>query len=368
MLAVSFVLLLPGSLAAPLVVFENGRDMSHFVTLADIQAAAERIAGTAVKTPLVKLDLPNLPFEIYVKDEGAQPISAFKIRGAFNKVSQLTPEQLAKGVITYSSGNHAQGVAYAAKVMGAKAVVVMPDNAPALKAAATRALGAEVVFVGSASTARKAKAEELATQHGYTIIEPYNHPHIIAGAATCGLEIVTELPDVDLVLSPVSGGGLLSGTATAVKLAAEAGLCNPNVKVFGAEPLVAADAKESFDTKTLVEWPASRTSSTICDGLRTQSLGELNFEHILRYVDGIIAVPEEEILAAMRVFLAHSDLVPEPSGAVTLAAALFHANELPPAKKIAIIMSGGNVDPALLKSLRQTSRQPAEPELAATGV
>jgi threonine dehydratase len=221
-----------------------------------------------------------------------------------------------------------------------------------------------VVFVGPASTARKAKAEELAAEHGYTMIEPYNHPHIIAGAATCGLEIVTDLPDVDLVIAPVSGGGLLSGTATAVKLAAEAGLCNADVKVFGAEPLVAADAKESFDTKKLVEWPASRTASTISDGLRTQSLGELNFHHILRFVDGIIAVTEEETLDAMRFFLAHSELVPEPSGAVTLAAALYHADELPPAKKIAIIMSGGNVDPALLKTLGETS----EPELAGTSV
>ncbi len=327
--------------------------MSNFVTLAEIQSAAARIASVSLRTPLIRLDLPGAPFEIYVKDEGAQPISAFKIRGAYNKVSQLSPMQLAAGVITYSSGNHAQGVAYAARALGARSVVVMPENAPKLKADAARSYGAEVVFVGPASTARKAKAEELAALHGYTIIEPYNHPHIIAGAGTCALEIVEDLPDVDLVISPVSGGGLLSGTATAVKRAAEAGLCNPNVRVFGAEPAVAADAKESFDSKILVEWPASRTSSTISDGLRTQSLGELNFEHILRFVDGIIAVSEEETLAAMRVFLAHSDLVPEPSGAVTLAAALYHAHELPPARKIAIIMSGGNVDPALLATLRE---------------
>ena len=326
--------------------------MTTFVTLADIQAAHARIASAAIRTPLVQLHAPNLPCEVWVKVEAAQPIGSFKIRGAYNKVSQLSPEQLAKGVITYSSGNHAQGVAYAAKVLGAKAVVVMPDNAPPIKIAATRALGAEVVFVGSASTARKAKAEELAAEHGYSIIEPYDHPHIIAGAATCGLEITQQLPDVDLVIGPVSGGGLLSGTATGVKLAAEAGLCNPNVKVFGAEPLVAADAKESFETKTLVEWPASRTASTIADGLRTQSLGHLNFEHILKHVNGIVAVTEQEILDAMKVYLANSDLIPEPSGAVTLAAVLFHANELPPAKKIVIIMSGGNVDPKLLETLK----------------
>jgi len=326
--------------------------MNTFVTLAEIQAAHTRIASAAIRTPLVQLHAPNLPCEVWVKVEAAQPIGSFKIRGAYNKVSQLTPEQLAKGVITYSSGNHAQGVAYAAKVLGAKAVVVMPENAPPIKIAATRAFGAEVVFVGPASTARKAKAEELAAEHGYSIIEPYDHPHIIAGAATCGLEITQQLPDADLVIGPVSGGGLLSGTATGVKLAAEAGLCNPNVQVFGAEPLVAADAKESFETKTLVEWPASRTASTIADGLRTQSLGQLNFQHILKHVNGIVAVTEQEILDAMKVYLAHSDLVPEPSGAVTLAAVLFHAAELPPAKKIVIIMSGGNVDPKLLETLQ----------------
>lgn len=331
---------------------ENGTSMPNFVTLADIQAAAVRIAPAAVRTPLIQLKAPGLPCEVWVKVESEQPIGSFKIRGAYNKVSQLTPAQLAAGVITYSSGNHAQGVAFAARALGAQAVVVMPENAPALKAAATRALGAEVVFVGPASTARKAKAEELAALHGYTIIEPYNHPHIIAGAATCGLEITQQLPDVDIVIGPVSGGGLLSGTSTGVKLAAEAGLCNPNVLVFGAEPLVAADAKESFDTKTLVEWPASRTASTIADGLRTQSLGQLNFEHILKFVNGIIAVTEEEILEAMKVYLAYSDLIPEPSGAVTLAAILYHADQLPPAKKIAIIMSGGNVDPKLLETLQ----------------
>ncbi len=330
---------------------DAGHAMTHFVTLAEIEAAANRIAGTAVRTPLVKLELPGLPFQVYVKCESAQPIGSFKLRGAYNMISQLPSEALALGVITYSSGNHAQGVAYAARALGAKAVIVMPDNAPAVKIEATRALGAEVVFVGPASSARKLKAEELAQEFGYTIIPPYDHPHIIAGQATCGLEIATELPDMDLVLSPVSGGGLLSGTATAIKLMAEAGRCNPNVKVWGAEPALAADAKESFETKTLVEWPAAMTSRTIGDGLRTQSLGALNFEHILRYVDGIVAVTEDDILAAMRMLLTHTDLVPEPSGAVTLAAALFHAGELPPARKVVVVLSGGNIEPALKASL-----------------
>jgi len=334
--------------------------MTTYVKLDEIRDAAARIAGTAVKTPLVKLGMPGLPYEVWVKCESAQPIGSFKLRGAFNMVAQLAPEALAKGVITYSSGNHAQGVAYGARALGAKAVIVMPDNAPAVKIEATRALGAEVVFVGPASSARKEKAEELAAEFGYSIIPPYDHPHIIAGQATCGLEIAQEMPDVDLVISPVSGGGLLSGTATAVKLCAEVGICNASVKVWGAEPELAADAKESFETGKLVEWPAALTSRTIGDGLRTQSLGELNFEHILRYVDGIVAVSEDEILEAMRVLLEHTELVPEPSGAVTTAAALFRANELPVAKKVVVVLSGGNIDPALRRSL--------ESEVALRGV
>ena len=322
--------------------------MPDFITLAEIQSAAARIAGTALVTPLTQL--PGTT--IFIKAESAQPIGSFKLRGAYNMISQLTPEQLKLGVITYSSGNHAQGVAYAARALSAPAVIVMPDNAPQVKVDATRALGAEVVFVGPASSARKAKAEELAAAHGYTIIPPYDHPHIIAGQATCGFEIAQQAPDADLVLSPVSGGGLLSGTATAIKLAAAAGLCNSEVKVWGAEPALAADAKESFYSKTLVEWPAELTSRTIGDGLRTQSVGELNFHHILRHVDGIVTVTEDEIRAAMRTLLAHTDLIPEPSGAVTLAAALFHADELPPSRKTVVVLSGGNVEPALLESLR----------------
>ena len=332
--------------------------MSTLVGLDEIRKAATRIDGTAIRTPLVRLAIPNLDLgdrEVWVKCESAQPIGSFKLRGAFNMIAQLAPEALAKGVITYSSGNHAQGVAYGARALGAKAVIVMPDNAPAVKIAATHELGAEIVFVGPASSARKEKAEELAAKFGYTIIPPYDHPHIIAGQATCGLEIAEEMQDVDLVISPVSGGGLLSGTATAVKLCAEAGICSNGVKVWGAEPELAADAKESFDTKKLVEWPAAMTSRTIGDGLRTQSLGVLNFEHVLRYVDGIVAVSEEEILEAMRLYLRHSELIPEPSGAVTLAAALFHAAELPNAKKIVVILSGRNADPLLLRSLQQSN-------------
>jgi threonine dehydratase len=333
--------------------------MSQFVTLEEIRAAKDRIAGVAVRTPLYRVEkarlrmnnLPEMDYDVYIKAESEQPIGSFKLRGAYNMVSQLSPEALKRGVITYSSGNHAQGVAYAARALGAKAVIVMPNNAPDVKKAATRALGAEIVEVGPASSERRLKAEELVAKHGYSMIPPYDAPQIIAGQATCGLEIVEQLPGVDLVLSPVSGGGLLSGIATAVKLAARAGLANPNVQVWGAEPELAADAKESFYSKTLVEWPAAKTTRTIGDGLRTQSLGVLNFAHVLEFVDGIVTVSEEEILAAMRAMLSVTKLVPEPSGAVTLAAALFHADQLPRASKVAVVLSGGNLEPALRERL-----------------
>ncbi|HEY2040534.1 MAG TPA: threonine/serine dehydratase [Edaphobacter sp.] len=335
--------------------------MSEFVTLDEIRAARERISGVAVRTPLYRLErarlqmakLPEPEFDVYLKAESEQPIGSFKLRGAYNMVSQLSAEARSKGVITYSSGNHAQGVAYAARALGTKAVIVMPSNAPEVKKAATKALGAEIVEVGPASSERRIKAEELVAEFGYAMIPPYDAPEIVAGQGTCGLEIVEQLPDVDLVLSPVSGGGLLSGTATAVKLAAQEGVAKQEVQVWGAEPELAADARESFYSKTLVEWPAEKTTRTIGDGLRTQSLGVVNFAHILRHVDGIVTVKEEEILAALRVILSATKLVAEPSGAVTLAAALFHAHELPKARKVAVVLSGGNLEPALRERLER---------------
>ena len=323
------------------------------ITLADIHAARERIAGTAVRTGLYRLDprrmiaagFPAPAAEIWLKAENEHPIGSFKLRGAYNKIASLTPAELQRGVITYSSGNHAQGVAYAARALGAKAVIVMPESAPLIKRQATEALGGEVVLVGPASKERKQKAEELVAQHGYVMVPPYDDDFIIAGQATCGLEITEQAPDADLILSPVSGGGLLSGVASAVKLA------GAKAQVWGCEPELAGDASESFRTKTLVEWEGSQTTRTIADGLRTQSLGERNFQHILQFVDGIVTVTEEEILEATRVLLLSTDIVPEPSGAVTLAAALFHADALPSTKKIIVIISGGNIDPALKEEL-----------------
>jgi threonine dehydratase len=312
------------------------------VSIEVISAAAARIARIAVKTPLVRAPFAGVKGEVWLKAESLQPIGSFKLRGAANKILQLTPEEIKRGVITYSSGNHAQGVAYAARAVGAKAVIVMPSNAPAIKRAATLALGAEVVDVGLASSERLAKAEELVQKYGYVVVPPYDDEQVIAGQATCGLEIVEAVPDVDLVLSPVSGGGLLSGTATAVKL------LNPKARVFGIEPELAGDTAESFKSGKIVTWTAEMTSRTIADGLRTQSVGVRNFAHIQAYVDGIITVTEAEIRAAMRAIVATARLVPEPSGAVTTAALLFHAAELPAYRKAVAIVSGGNVDPKML--------------------
>ncbi|MGH9590844.1 MAG: threonine ammonia-lyase [Terracidiphilus sp.] len=319
----------------------------ELVDLTAIREAAARIAGIAIRTPLVKAPFAGvagrgMAREIWLKAESLQPVGAFKMRGASNKILQLTPDEIRRGVITYSSGNHGQAVAYAAREVGAKAVIVMPSNAPAIKRAATLGLGAEVVDVGLASSERLAKAEELVGEHGYVVIPPYDDEQIIAGQATCGLEIVEELPDVDLVLSPVSGGGLLSGVAAAVKQ------MRPETKVFGVEPELAGDTAESFRKGEIVTWPAEMTSRTIADGLRTQSVGVRNFAHIRAFVDGVVTVTEAEIRAAMRTIVTTTRLVPEPSGAVTTAALLFHAGELPAYRKAAAIVSGGNVDPALL--------------------
>jgi threonine dehydratase len=326
------------------------------LTLSAFRDAQARIRGVAARTPLVRLMIPGLDADVYVKAEGLQPIGSFKLRGAYNKIAQLTADERSRGVITYSSGNHAQGVAYAARAVGAKtgdsssstgckAVIVMPSNAPEVKKRATAALGAEIVEVGPASSDRKNKAEELAAKYGYVMIPPYDDDQIIAGQGTCGLEILEDLPDVDLVLSPVSGGGLLSGIATAIRHS------RPATRVIGVEPELAADAQESFRSGQLVAWPADRTTRTLCDGLRTQSLGERNFEHIRAYVDDIITVSEAEIREAMRTLLYGARLTPEPSGACSAAGILFHREQLLPFRKIVVVMSGGNVEPEVLTSV-----------------
>jgi threonine dehydratase len=312
------------------------------VTLDDITVAASRLRGIAARTPLLPYPRQQPGRELYLKPESLQPIGSFKLRGAYNKIVSLADAERRHGVISYSSGNHAQGVAYAARALGVKAVIVMPNNAPQIKIDSTRALGAEVVFVGLASSERKARAEDLAREHGYAIIPPYNDEKIIAGAATAGLEIFADLPDADLVLVPVGGGGLISGIASAFKLSGS------RAKVIGVEPELASDAQASFRSGRIVELSADQTARTLADGLRTQSVGEINFDHIRRFVDDIVTVSESEILAAIRTLALDAKLVAEPSGAVTFAAFLFRADKLPPARKTVAVISGGNIDPALL--------------------
>jgi len=316
----------------------------RLVSLSDIREAQSRIAGVTIRTKLVPLQHQDRT--LYLKPENQQPIGAFKLRGAYNKIASLTEEERAHGVITYSSGNHAQGVAYAARALNTKAVIVMPRNAPKIKLDATAALGAEVVLVGPSGVERQIKAEELAAEHGYVIIPPYDDEKIIAGQGTAGLEIVEDLPDVDLVLVPIGGGGLISGIATAIKS------LRPNAKVIGVEPEIAGDAQASFRAGHIVKFPPEKVLSTIADGLRSQYVGTLTFEHIRRYVDDVLTVSEDEIMQAVRILAENPQTVAEPSGAVAPAAWLFHPNSLPKSSKTVAVISGGNIDPALLKQVR----------------
>jgi len=323
--------------------------MSNTVTLGDIREAQTRLLGIALRTRLIEFPIPpDLAHgrRLFLKPENQQPIGAFKLRGAYNKIDSLSEQDRKRGVITYSSGNHAQGVAYAARALGVKAVIVMPNNAPEIKQEATARLGAEIVLVGPASDERKAKAEELADQHGYIIVPPYNDEKIIAGQGTMGLEILEDLPEVETVLAPVGGGGMISGVAAAIKLT------KPSTKVVGVEPELAADAQASFRAGKILQFPAEQVSRTIADGLRTQSVGEINFAHIQKFVDDIITVSEDEIRKAMTLLTADPTTVAEPSGAVAVAGFLFHPDQLPETKWNVAIISGGNIEPRMLEEIR----------------
>jgi threonine dehydratase len=321
------------------------------VTLSDIYSAQSRLRGVTVRTPLFDAHSLNGNASdgrrLFLKLENLQPIGAFKLRGAYNKIAALSDEERRRGVISYSSGNHAQGVAYAARALHTKAIIVMPGNAPAIKLEATAALGAEIVKVGPGSKERQLKAEELAAKHGYVIVPPYNDEKIIAGQGTMGLEILEDLPDVETVLAPVGGGGMISGIATAIKLN------KPSVHVIGVEPELAADAQASLRADHVVNFPAEQVTQTIADGLRTQSIGAINFEHIEKYVDDIVTVSEDEIREAMRRLAANPKTVAEPSGAVAAAGFLFHRDQLPRATTHVAVVSGGNIDPAMLEEIRK---------------
>jgi len=268
-------------------------------------------------------------------------MGAFKMRGAYNKLASLTDAERAAGVITYSSGNHGQAVARAARLLGAPAVIVMPSDAPPIKVEGVRRDGAEVVWCETPSSEEREKiARDLAAERGYAVVPPYDDPAVIAGQGTAGLEIVEDLPDVTSVLVPTSGGGLLAGIAAAVARLA------PRARIIGVEPELAADAAESLRRGELVSWPSEMTARTMADGLRTQSLGRLPFEHLRRFVDEIVTVAEDEMVDAIRQLATRARLVVEPSGAAAMAAHL--AGRAPRAAgddRRVVVISGGNIDP-----------------------
>jgi threonine dehydratase len=313
-----------------------------------VRSAARRLDGVVVRTPLVPYGAAA--DRVFLKAESLQAIGAFKIRGAYNAIALLSDAERARGVITYSSGNHAQGVARAARLTGTHAVVVMPDDAPALKRERVEADGAEVVVVGPASDERQARAESIAAERGLAIIPPFDDDRIIAGQGTVGLEIVEDLLSAGLIVVPIGGGGLASGVAAAVK-----GL-RPGVRVVGVEPELAADARDSLRAGSIVRWPAADVSRTIADGTRTQALGARTFAHLRAYLDGIVTVAEAEIAAGVRLAAERARLVVEPSGALAIAALTFHAAELdiPPGRDVVAVVSGGNVDPVAYRTYLET--------------
>jgi threonine dehydratase len=310
------------------------------VDLAAIRAAAARLRGITLRSPLIGFG-PSGDRHV-LKAESLQPIGAFKLRGAYVAVAGLPPDALARGVITYSSGNHAQGVARAARLLGAPCVVVMPSDAPAIKRARVATDGAEIVLVGPSSDEREAVARSLAAERGLAVIPPFDDDRIIAGQGTIGLEIVEDRPDVALVLVPIGGGGLASGVATAIKAR------RPDVRIIGVEPELAADARDSLARGEIVRWSAADVARTCADGTRTQALGRRTFLHLRAHLDGIVTVSESEIVAGVRLAAEWSRLVVEPSGALTVAALAYRSAELDLDAvdgAVVAVVSGGNVDP-----------------------
>jgi threonine dehydratase len=337
------------------------------VTLEAVRAAAEVIRGVVVRTPLLPFGRPEDGdafgrTRAWLKPESLQPIGAFKLRGAFFNIATLSAERRAAGVVAHSSGNHAQGVARAARLLGVRAVIVMPSDAPLVKVERVREDGAEIVFVGPSSEERAERAAELARVEGLSMVAPYDDAATITGQGTIGLEIVEQLAALDgrgpagadrartgeapfTVLVPVGGGGIAAGVAVAVKS------LRPDAVVIGVEPELAADARDSMIRGEIVTWTAEEMSRTIADGQRTTSIGRIPFALFRRYLDGIVTVAEDEIARAMVRASREARLVLEPSGATTLAAWLFHADELPSAGRVVCILSGGNVDPARYEEL-----------------
>jgi threonine dehydratase len=315
--------------------------MGQTVTLDDVRAAAERIAGRVVRTPLLPAPWADAG-RLWLKPECLQPTGAFKLRGATNAVARLDRDQRAGGVVTHSSGNHGWALAHAARAAGVPATVVVPHGSNPLKVDAIAATGATVVRVPMDE--RVTACAEIAASTGAVEVPPFDHPDVIAGQGTVGLEVAADLPDVETVLVPVGGGGLIAGIAVAVKALA------PDARVIGCEPALAGDAAESLRAGRLTAWPSSDTTRTCADGLRVPSLGTLNWDLISRLVDDIVTVDEDAIRSATRELVSRSRLVVEPSGAVTLAALRQRGSDLPGGRTVAVV-SGGNLDPVLLREL-----------------
>jgi threonine dehydratase len=311
----------------------------QLITLEDVRAAADRIKGAVVRTPLIPARWADPERPLWIKPENLQPIGAFKIRGAFNAIGSLDEAERARGVVAYSSGNHAQAVAYAAAAFGIEAHIVMPRETPHVKVQATRSHGAHVVLCAAGE--REKVAEEVGERTGAVLIPPFDHPDVIAGQGTIGLEIADDLPQVENVLVPVSGGGLASGIGTAIKARC------PTAKVFGVEPELAADTAESLRRGERVDWSIGDRNRTIADGLRSQP-SALTFAHLQKVLDGVITVSENEIRAAVRDLAVEAHLVSEPSGAVELAA---YRRGVTPAGRTVMVLSGGNVESAVLAGI-----------------
>jgi threonine dehydratase len=324
------------------------------LTLDDVRAAAKRVASVTRPTPLIRaFRLGEVTgSEVYLKPENLQRTGSFKIRGAYNKVSSLTPEERERGVVASSAGNHAQGVALAATAAGIRSTIVMPETAPLTKVLRTRAYGAEVVLAGDFYEAAYARALEIQAERGLTFVHPFDDPLVIAGQGTIGLEILEELPDVDTILVPIGGGGVISGIALAAKA------INPRVRVVGVEAAGAPAALRALEAGKLVTLDRA---DTIADGIRVRTIGENTLHYISRFVDEIVLVDDEEISLAMIELMEMSKLVVEGAGAVGVAALLNHrvANLGP---KVCAVLCGGNVDINLIarvveRGLAQAGRQ-----------
>ena len=326
----------------------GGGSGDSLVSLEEIKAAAERIRGVAVRTPLLpfKEASEQVGGEVRLKCESLQPAGSFKIRGALNFVSQLSDAELARGVITYSSGNHGQALSLAAREKGARAVVVMPTTAPAVKVEGVKDKGGEVVFAGTTSHERKTKAEAMAREEGLMVVPPFDHPHIIAGQGTMGLEIAEEWPEVDQVLVPIGGGGQISGLSVALKALL------PHVQVIGVEPEGAPGMRAALDAGEPVTLDGV---DTIADGLKPVRVGDLTFRHARAYVDDVVLVDDQAIKAATSVLLLQRKLVVEYSGAATLGALLSGVVDARD-RKVVAVLSGGNLDSSVIEDLSRDAR------------